>query len=326
MGVQIDALPHRTDSCSTKKGLKVFLQDGGKIDGYCFSCGEYVRHPYGKDVTVDEVPQKKVKTKEEIAQEIAEIDGYPTLTVPLRKLREATLNKFGAKVSVSEYDGVTPSAIYWPVTKDCVLVGYHVKVLNKAFPPFNLGDTKDCDLLNWSNAKVSGAYRLIITEGPEDMASVDRIYEMHGDKDYAPAVVSLPHGSASAKKTLTKHSEEIRKLFKEVVLCFDNDEAGKKAVENAMMVIPHAKAVTLPTKDANEALVTGVSKAAYNSMAFHAEAPKNTSIVFGSDIHSRAREPAKFGQLTWPFPKMNDALRGIRFKESIYLGAGVKVN
>ena len=321
-GIQIDALPH---SCGTKKGLKVFAQEDGEIDGFCFSCSTFVKDPYGDGRTVENAPKRREKTPEELQEDLAEVSSYQTLTVPERKLREQTLSKFGAKVSVSEKDGQTPTAIYWPVTKNGKLSGYHVKVLDKSCPPYNIGDTRDCDLLNWENAKISGAYRLIVTEGPEDMASVDRIYEMCGDPAYAPAVVSLPHGAASARKVLTRHAVEIRQFFKEVVLCFDNDAAGKAAVEKAMQALPTAKSVTLPTKDANAALIEGKAKAAYSALAYHSSAPKNTRIVTAREIHEVAKEPAKFGELSWPFPQMNEDLRGIRLGETIYLGAGTKI-
>lgn len=321
-GIQVDSLPH---SCGSKKALKVFAAEDGTLSGYCFACATYERDPYGDGRSVSDLPVRKVKTEAEIAAEIAEVSSYPIVSVPVRKLRDTTLAKFDAHVSMSERDGVTPTAIYWPVTKGGKLTGYHVKVLDKSCPPYNIGDTKDCDLLNWENAKSSGAYRLIITEGPEDMAAVDRIYEMHGDPQYAPAVVSLPHGAASAKKVLSKHAEDIRRLFKEVVLCFDDDTPGQVAVEKAMLALPSAKSAKLPTKDANAALIEGKAKAAYNALAFHAEAPKNTRIVSATEIHLKAKEPAKFGELSWPWAKMNDDLRGIRLGETIYLGAGTKM-
>jgi len=321
MGYQIDQLPH---TCGTKRGLKVFLQDNGEVDGYCFRCFTRVAHPYGEPKTLANLPPKKQKTQQEIDFEIAEVDSFPTVDVPQRKLRKATLEEFGAKISLSEEDGVTPTAIYWPVTKAGKLSGYHVKVLDKKAHPFNIGDTRDCDLLNWEGAKASGAYRLIITEGPEDMASVARFYEMYGDKDFKPAVVSLPHGAASAKKTVTRHLDDLKR-FKEVVLCFDDDDAGRSAVEAVRVVLPKSKSVTLPTKDANEALLEGKSKAAYNALAYHASIPKNTRIVFGEAVHDKAREPPKYGEYSWPFPTLNKALRGLRLKQTIYLGAGVKL-
>lgn len=321
-GIQIDELPH---SCGTKKGLKVFAQEDGRVDGYCFACATPVKHPYGEERKVEDLPKRREKTEAEIQAEIAEVETYPVISVPSRKLRDTTLSKFGAHVAVSEQDGVSPSAIYWPVTKAGKLSGYHVKVLDKSCPPYNIGDTRDCDLLNWENARASGAYRLIITEGPEDMASIDRIYEMHGKEEYLPAVVSLPHGASSARKVLSKHAEDIRRLFKEVVLCFDDDAPGHRAIENAMLAIPTAKSAKLPTKDANQALMEGKAKAAYNALAFHVESPKNTRIVSAAEIHEKAREPAKFGELSWPWEQMNKDLRGIRLGETIYLGAGTKM-
>lgn len=321
-GTQVDSLPH---VCGTKRGLKVFAQDDGTVNGYCFSCSTFVDDPYGDGRRVGDLPKRREKTPSEIAAEIAEVSSYPVVSVPARKLRENTLKKFGAHVAMSEFDGVTPTSIYWPVTKQGNLTGYHVKVLDKSCPPYNIGDTRDCDLLNWESAKASGAYRLIVTEGPEDMASVDRIYEMHGDPQYTPAVVSLPHGASSARKVLTKHAEDIRRLFKEVILCFDDDPAGHNAVEKAMLALPHAKSVKLPTKDANQALLEGKAKAAYNALAFHAEAPKNTRIVSAAEIHELAKEPAKFGELSWPWKRMNEDLRGIRLGETIYLGGATKM-
>lgn len=322
-GVQVDSLPH---DCGTKKALRVFAQEDGSLTGFCFACETFTPDPYGDGRNVANAPKRREKSPEDLQAELAEVSGYPIVSVAERRLREATLVKFGARVSMSEKDGTTPTAIYWPVTKGGKLTGYHVKVLDKSCPPYNIGDTRDCDLLNWENAKASGAYRLIVTEGPEDMASVDRIYEMYGkDEDYHPAVVSLPHGASSARKVLTKHAEEIRRLFKEVILCFDNDAAGQTAVEKAMQALPHAKSVLLPTKDANAALIEGKAKAAYNALAYHSAVPKNTRIVTAAEIHTVAKEPAKFGELSWPWKKMNDDLRGIRLGETVYLGAGTKI-
>ena len=154
-GTQVDSLLH---SCGTKKALRVFAEDDGTLSGWCFACSTFVRDPYGDGRVLEELPKRKEKTKEEIDAEIAEVSSYPVVSVPTRKLRDTTLAKFGAHVSMSESDGKTPTAIYWPVTKQGELTGYHVKVLDKSCPPYNIGDTKDCDLLNWENAKSSGAY------------------------------------------------------------------------------------------------------------------------------------------------------------------------
>lgn len=326
MGKQIDELPHNTEKCHTKTGLKVFLDDD-KVTGYCFSCKTFVPNPYGKEVLAKDVPKPLVKSDEEIQAQLDEVDTFPVVEV--RKLGVKTLNYFQAKVSLSEYDGVTPTAIYWPLTRDGKRVGYHVKGLikndkNKSFV-YNLGTGKDVDLIGWEQAKVSGAYRLIITEGPEDMASVEKIYRMHGNPEYHPAVVSLPAGAGCTAKVLQRHSADIKRLFKDVVVCFDDDEPGREAVTVAAGVLPNVESVTLPYKDANECLLQGVAKQAYKALAFQKAKPKNTRILRGGDIHEKAKIPAKYGELTWPFPQLNKDMRGIRLGETAYFGAGTKI-
>jgi twinkle protein len=147
---------------------------------------------------------------------------------------------------------------------------------------------------------------------------------MHGNEEYKPAIVSLQYGAGRARESLQKHAEEIKRLFKEVVLVFDDDEPGRNAVNSAMLALPNAKTVTLPEKDANDCLIAGKAKAAYKALAYHLVKPKNTRILAGYELHEKAKEPAKYGELTWPFSKMNKDLRGIRFGETIYITAGVK--
>jgi twinkle protein len=323
MSQVVARLPH---TCGTKQGLVVFNEEG-RISGYCFACNTHVKDPLGEGVDLDSLPKPKVKTPEQIQAELNEVSNYQVVDLPERKLRAKNLDKFGIKVAVSEKDGVTPIEQYFPYTKDGKLVGYKVKPLGEAkhLSPYWIGSAKDVDLFNWENARKSGAYRLYITEGENDSVAVDRIMELYGKEEYTPAIVSLPHGAGSARKTLQKHLNDIRHLFKEVVLVFDNDKPGQEAVQQAMLVIPEAKNVLLPEKDANDCIIAGKSKAAYTALSYNAHKPKNTRIVTAIEIHEKAKEPAKWGELTWPWARMNDDLRGIRLGETIYLGAGTKM-
>lgn len=324
MGVCVDKLPH---SCGTRQGLQVFADpETGKVDGWCFSCNKYVAHPYGKPVGIEDVELPKEKTEEEIQLEILEVETYPVLDVPSRKLRGSSLGKFGARTSVSEEDGKTPTAIYYPATRNGKLSGYFIKTLSEPRHSWSIGDLKKADPFNWEQAKSSGAYRLIITEGPDDMVAVDRIYELHNNnKDYHPAIISLPRGAGSVKSSLGPIAQEISRLFRDVIICFDNDKVGEKAVQEAMHLIPKAKVAHLPSKDANDCLIEGKSKAAYKALAFDSGPPKNTRLILGQTLHEEARSPTPRGDLTWPFEKLDTLMRGIRYGETIYIGAGVKM-
>ena len=81
----------------------------------------------------------------------------------------------------------------------------------------------------------------------------------------------------------------------------------------------------MPAKDANECLIKGLGKAAYKALAFNAQEVKKSRLVFGESLHSSAREQAQFGELSWPWGHLNKATRGIRYGETIYIGAGTKM-
>ena len=323
MGVCLDKLPH---SCGTRKGLQVFADDEtGKVNGWCFSCQTFVANPYGKEVMAEDLDLPEPKSEAQIQEEIAEISGYQVLDVKARKLRAADLVEFNIKVAVDEEDGITPTTMYFPMTKGGKRTGYYAKTLSKPSHTWAIGDVKKADLFGWDKAKSSGAYRLIITEGLEDAVSVKKLYTMHGKEEYQPAVVSLPNGVNSVRSSIQPVMDEIKRSFREVILCFDDDDAGHRATEEAMMLLPFAKVVILPCKDANDCLIEGKGKAAFKSLSFDAHVPKNTRIVMGDELHEAAREPTPYGELTWPFQTLNKLLRGIRYGETIYLGSGVKM-
>jgi len=323
MGIMIDRLPHE---CGTRQGLRVFAEEDGSITGYCFACNTLVLNPYGGPKKLKDLPPPKIKTPEEIKAELAEVSSYQVLDLPTRKLRAASLAKFDIKVAVSEEDGVTPQAVYFPFTKDGKLSGYKVRTVGlEENKTFTIGDGKGADLFNWEHAKKSGAYKLIITEGEFDCVAVDSIYKLYGKEEFMPAVVSLQYGAGRARESVQKHLKEIKTLFKEVVLCFDNDKPGQDAVAKVMLILPDAKSVILPEKDANDCVLKGKSKAAYTALSYQASVPKNSRLVSGLEVHEKAKEPAKYGELTWPWHQMNQDLRGVRFGETIYLGAGTKL-
>ncbi len=53
-------------------------------------------------------------------------------------------------------------------------------------------------------------------------------------------MVSLPSGAASAKKAIQRAIPWLQG-YEEIVLFFDNDEAGRKAAEDAASVLPPGK-------------------------------------------------------------------------------------
>ena len=321
MGKCVEKLKH---SCGAH-ALQVFLQDDGTYDAFCFACGKHEPNPYG-DQPVGYKPQIKVKSPEEIQQEIDEIKDYQTVAIPSRGLKQASLEYFGVKVGVSEEDGITPSVVYFPYKKGNDISGYKARLLDPK-RMWAVGSTKDVDLFGWEQALKTGAKKLFVTEGEFDAIALYQIFkDQNKNTAYAhldPAIVSLTAGAGSAKKELPNRLKQIKQHFKEIVLVFDTDGPGKEAAENVLKAIPDALVATLPGKDANECLLEGKSKACYNACQFNAAKPKNTRIVRGSDLHESAKEMPKIG-MDWPWKHITKTTRGLRFGETIYLGAGQK--
>lgn len=317
-------IPH---SCGSKDGLQVFEKEGGEVDGYCFSCKTYVPDPLGGQ-SVEEFPVKKrlKKTKEEVEAELKEIESCPIVDIPERRLRKSSLEVFGVRVGYDETDGKTIKFHYYPYYKDGVLKAYKVRMVDGK-RMWSVGDQGDVDLFGWEQALTTGARRLIICEGELDAVALHRIVEMHTPEKYEelkPAIVSLGHGASSAGRDLAKLAPKIRRSFREISLCFDNDRAGEEAVEDVLKVLPEATVVSLPCKDANECIMEGRSKAAFKALTFNAQKPKNTRLVWGRDVHEAAKKPAEWG-VTWPWERMTKLTRGIRTGETIYLGAAQKM-
>lgn len=320
----VEKLSH---SCGSRDGLQVWQDEHGNFDGYCFSCKTPVPHPYEEGKAPDPKSFRR-KTEEEIQQEMEDVMALPSRNLPTRKLKAEYLEYFGVKVGVSLSDGETPETVYFPYgNEEGELTGFKVRLLDPK-RMWAVGSTRNAAPFGWEQAKRADGPKLFITEGEFDTIA---LFQLLKDKNkgtqyasYNIPVISLPSGVGSVNKCLSKYRAEIEKQFKEVVLVFDNDEPGKKAVEEALKIFPNAKVVYLPEKDLNDCIIKGRSKVAHDALVFRAAVQKNTRIVNGKSLHEKAKKPPEWG-LPWPFPGINDATRGIRTGQTIYLGAGAKM-
>lgn len=325
MGQCVEKLSH--PDCGSSDGLQVFENDG-KYDGYCFACGTPVEDPYGEGGKASVKVTKK--TDAERIAEMEEISLYPVADIPSRKLSASALDYFGVKVGVSMADGITPEVMYFPYQelKTGDLVRYKAKLLDPK-KTWSVGLTgKDVNFFGWDKAIQTGAKNLYITEGEADAIALLEIFRQKNRgtayERFDPAVVSVPNGAGSAANFISSRIGEITHWFKEIVLVFDQDEAGRKAADDVSRVVPAVKVAQLPAKDANQCLVDGRVKAAHSAVVFNANKPKNTRILFGSSLVEAAKKKPELG-LSWPWEGLTKATRGIRRGEAIYFGAGVNV-
>ena len=320
----IEHIPH--EACGSSDALAVY-EDADGFNGYCWSCDTAVAHPYLNKQGRPRKLGKFTRTKEEIENTLKEIDLLEAVDLEERKLRAPSLDYFGIRVGLSEQDGETPVFHYYPYTKNGIRSAYKVRQIEDK-RMWSIGDLKDVDLFGWEQAKTTGAKTLYITEGELDAPSLFQALKdkSKGTKwaEYNPAVVSLINGAGSAKRCLMANQSKIRDHFKDIVLVFDQDEAGEAATEAVMHVFPSARAVTLPSKDPSQCLQDGRSAAMCNSVLFKAERPKNTRLIWGREVIQAARVQPKMG-LDWPWERLTKLTRGIRLGETIYIGSGVKM-
>lgn len=309
-----------------KHAFQIFQNEDGKYSAYCFACSHYDHDPY-KDKPEGYKPVAIRKSKEQIAEEIAEIEEYQFLALPDRKLKKEYLEYYGIRIGVSQEDGVTPISHHYPYyNKDGELVAYKNRII-EGKRMWSTGDQKGDDLFGWQQAVRGDGKKLFITEGEVDCVSLFQILkEANKNTQYAdrnPPVVSLPHGAGHAARALAANAALIKKHFDEVVLVFDMDEPGKAAAKACLQILPNALVAELPCKDVNEGLMEGRSRAVHAACVFKADKPKNTRLVAGMSLHDQAKVPPQWG-FRWPWQGINDLTRGIRLGETIYIGAGQK--
>ena len=159
---------------------------------------------------------------------------------------------------------------------------------------------------------------LVITEGEMDAMS---IYE--AQPNYY-AVVSVPNGAAAAKKAIQKNYEYVT-TFDKVILCMDDDEAGRKAAEEAAGVLPPGKAFIGflgDYKDASDALQAGDTQAIRDLLSFNHQQYKPDGIVEAKNLLDVITTPSPPSDHDYPFQGLQSKLHGIRFGELVTITAG----
>ena len=158
--------------------------------------------------------------------------------------------------------------------------------------------------------------RIVITEGELDAASC---YEAFPNWP----MVSLPHGAASAKKDLQKQIPLLQG-YEEICLFFDNDDAGRKAVEDAASVLPSGK-VTIARleqyKDASDALQANDAEAIRRAI-WDAKPYQPDGIVDGKSLLEAVTTPSPPCDHKYKWEGLQEKTHGIRYGELTTITAG----
>lgn len=294
--------------CGSTDNLAVY-----EDHSYCYTpgCG-YKRNKDGN--TMDLAGHVDRSTDFNIADNLESIRDFPSYALGTRKIDRDVVDYFNVRMSVDE-DG-KPEAHYYPYTRDGKIVAYKKRKLPKEFSV--VGDFKNVEL--FGQAQCSGGKTLVVTEGEIDALSVAQAYKDKYGKIFP--VVSLP--SASGTGALLAQREWLNR-FSTVVLMFDNDEAGKIALDKAAKIIPagKAKVARLPEKDPNDVL-TKHGSAAIMEAIWGAQTWSPAGIVTGEAIWEAFNERQAVESIPYPecLAGLNQKLKGIRHGEITLFTSG----
>jgi twinkle protein len=231
--------------------------------------------------------------------------------IPARHLTIDTCEKFEYRVGTFRGQPCH-IAVYYREGKQ---VAQHIRFEGKRFEW--VGDSSGVELFGQHLWRDGGKF-VVLTEGEIDCMSIS---QMQGLKW---PVVSLPSGVGSAKKAVAKNLQFLS-AFDEIVLCLDEDEAGRQAIETIAPILPcgKVKIAHLPLKDANEMLKAGRGKELIDCI-WSAQRYRPEGVVTARDVLQEALNQPEEG-LPWVFDGMTEISFGRRLREVHTFGAGTGV-
>ena len=291
-------------SCPSSDGFAIY-DDG---HGYCFVCNHYEKE-IGKE---NDMPLDIGNTNLELFE--ANLGDYRGCQE--RNITKSIAEHYDVRVIYDENRNI--ESYCYPYYNNNKRVAYKVRKLPKQFR--TVGDFKDVEPFGCQSFGMGGK-RLVITEGEFDAMAVAEASQQHYRKIY-PAISIA---SSTNLKSLLKAREWIRS-FKEVVLFFDNDEAGKKAIKEAANIIgiDKVKVARSQYKDPCDAL-TSIGARGLMEIIWESQPYSPAGIIVGHDaVWEQYLERQNRESIPYPacLSGINDKTKGMRLGEITLFTSG----
>lgn len=284
--------------CGSSDGL-AYNEDG---TAKCFVCKTVFKDVDGE--AMEQAVVKKATPVDKYYADMLQSSTYPAM--PDRGFSSETCKHY----SIFKVNNQTVLGYY---DEESVLSAVKIRSPDKDFSI--QGDWKEA-LLFGQHLFSKGGKFLTITEGEMDAAAA---FQMMGSRY---PVVSIRNGAGSAYKDCKANYEWIDS-YETIVVCFDNDEVGKKAAkEVAELFGSKCKIVNLTHyKDANDYLVNHKAKD-FNQLWWAAENYVPDGIVFGDSLWELVNEPVQLPDACYPWRGLNELTMGLRLAELVTITAG----
>ena len=273
--------------------------------GYCNACGHYQKDDTGVNNYIEEKKPMQTITPR----------GVSNASIKDRRISSSITSKFGVTVSYDKKGQIEKHYYpYYDSNESNRLLGYKERTV--ATKEFQIIGTNKGSGLFGQNANRSGGKYLTICEGEIDALSISEMF------DGKWQVVSLKNGASSASRDIKENLEYIES-FDNIVLCFDQDQAGNDAVKAVQDIISvgKLKVCTLPMKDASDMLVNGKVKEFTNAW-WSAESYTPAGIIRGKDTWEHLLKDENLVTVDYPWQGLNKLTYGFRAKELVTITSG----
>ena len=233
--------------------------------------------------------------------------------IPDRKITKDTAKKFNTLTK--KQGSMTTHHIYQYYDSK----GNHIcnKVRDTANKKFwSEGSMSDAGLFG-QNVFTQKAKFITICEGEVDAMSAYQLMGSHWP------VVSLKNGAASAVSNC-KQSFEYLNQFGNIVLCFDNDKAGKKAANEVAEIFEPNKCriMQLDLKDANECLKVGMKSEDFINAWWASKPFTPAGIINLHDLGDSLYDEDYCETCLYPWSNLNEKTYGMRTGELVTFTSG----
>ena len=290
--------------CGSSDALAIY-----ESNTYCFSCKQWKSlHEESESMSVARKP--KPNPTSFIGQTYNELSFTP---IKDRHIELETCRKYGVQTGLNARN--QDIHVYPYYSKDRKNVINKVRVVeDKKF--YSEGEAGvDTTLFGQQLFKEGGRF-ITLCEGEIDCLSA---YQMLGSKW---PVISVRNGAASAASEVKRNLDYLN-TFKNVVLCFDADTPGQKAMKDiANLLEPgHCKIMHLTRKDANDYLMEGRTQEFVNDF-WNARTFTPEGIICGPDLREKLLSETTVQSLPYPWDGLNAITYGMRKNELVLVTAG----
>lgn len=302
------------DPCASSDGLCIYEKETGKegsseqvsYDAFCWSCGQHFTKEEVHSSSLAEMlgvgPEGVVTSKKTL--------GLAKKSEPLTKAQLVELKK-SIGFTDKPYRGISPETmkfyghmvkrnskgvateIWYPETSDQGVTGFKIRILPKSFN--KMGSTGVKSQLSGQYVYKNHGSRILYVGGENDKCAARQAlakYDVH--------VVSPTTGEGSAAKQAAAQYAFFDK-YDEIYIGMDNDEAGQKATEEILKVLPAAKLkiVKWSAKDPHKLLEDQKEKRIVDDF-FRAKSYVQTGIKSSTELMSDVQDVLLAEKITLP--------------------------